>query len=69
MELLIKLAIIFSTVPAIQVGQMFLGFDPVSPQNMTPGGMMGGNMTGGMMGGSAKMHLDEGIKALESGNT
>jgi cellobiose-specific phosphotransferase system component IIA len=37
--------------------------------NMTPGGMMGGNMTpGGMMGGSPKMHLEEAIKALESGN-
>ena len=35
--------------------------------NMT-GDMMGSNMTGNMMGGSAKMHLEEGIKALESGN-
>ena len=32
------------------------------------GSNMTGNMTGNMMGGSAKMHLEEGIKALESGN-
>ena len=63
---------IFSVVPALLVGQLFIGFISVDAQNMSPGNMMGsnmtGNMTGNMMGGSAKMHLEEGIKALESGN-
>ena len=73
MEPLMKLVImIFSVVPALLVGQLFIGFISVDAQNMSPGNMMGsnmtGNMTGNMMGGSAKMHLEEGIKALESGN-
>ena len=82
MELLVKLVIsIFSVVSALLVGQLFVGFISVDAQNMTPGNMMGsnmtGNMTGNMMGsnmtakmmaGPAKMHLEEGIKALESGN-
>jgi hypothetical protein len=82
MEPLMKLVIIiFSVVPALLVGQLFIGFISVDAQNMSPGNMMGSNMTGNMtgnmmgsnmtgnmMGGSAKMHLEEGIKALESGN-
>jgi cellobiose-specific phosphotransferase system component IIA len=69
MELLLKRLIIFSVVPAILLGQVSIGFISINAQNMTPGGMMGGNMTpGGMMGGSPKMHLEEAIKALESGN-
>lgn len=73
MEPLMRLIImIFSVVPALLVGQLFIGFISVDAQNMSPGNMMGsnmtGNMTGNMMGGSAKMHLEEGIKALESGN-
>ena len=87
MELLVKLVIsIFSVVSALLVGQLFVGFISVDAQNMTPGNMMGNNMTGNMMGnnmtgnmmgnnmtgnmmaGPAKMHLEEGIKALESGN-
>ena len=63
---------IFSVVPALLVGQLFVGFISVDAQNMTPGNMMGsnmtGNMTGNMMGSPAKMHLEEGIKALEAGN-
>jgi hypothetical protein len=79
MELLLKRLIIFSVVPAILLGQVSIGFISINAQNMTPGGMMGGNMTpggmmggnmtpGDMMGGSPKMHLEEAIKALESGN-
>jgi hypothetical protein len=79
MELLLERLIIFSVVPAILLGQVSIGFISINAQNMTPGGMMGGNMTpggmmggnmtpGGMMGGSPKMHLEEAIKALESGN-
>ena len=72
-----RIIIIFSVVPAILVGQLFIGFISVHAQDMTPGNMMGSNMTGNMMGsnmtgnmmgGPAKMHLEEGIKALESGN-
>ena len=69
MELLMKrIIIIFSVVPAILVGQLFIGFISVDAQDMSPGNMMGSNMTGNMMGDPAKMHLEEGIKALESGN-
>ena len=82
MELLMKrIIIIFSVVPAILVGQLFVGFISVDAQDMSPGNMTGsnmtgnmtgsnmtGNMTGNMMGGPAKMHLEEGIKTLESGN-
>ena len=67
-----KLVILVSVVPAIVLGQVLIGFVSVSAQNMTGnmmGGNMTGNMTGNMMGGSAKMHIGEGIKALESGNT
>ena len=85
MKLLTKLVIISSLIPAI-LGQLLTGFVSVNAQNMTPGNMMGGNMTGNMMGGNMtgnmmggnmtgnmmggtpKMHLEEGIRALESGN-
>ena len=64
-----KRVFIFAIIPAIVAGPAFLGLNSVLAQNMTPGGMMAGNMTpGGMMAGSANMHLEEGIKALESGN-
>ena len=79
MEPLMKRVFMFAVIPAIVVGPAFVGLNSVVAQNMTPGGMMTGNMTpggmmtgnmtpGGMMTGSANMHLEEGIKALESGN-
>ena len=69
MGLLLKLLFMFAVSPAIVVGPAFVGLNSVVAQNMTPGGMMAGNMTpGGMMASSAKMHLEEGMKALESGN-
>ena len=69
MGLLLKLLFMFAVSPAIVVGPAFVGLNSVVAQNMTPGGMMAGNMTpGGMMAISAKMHLEEGMKALESGN-
>ena len=49
----------FAIIPAIVVGPGLVGLNSVVAQNMTPGGMMAG---------SAKMHLEEGIKAIESGN-
>jgi hypothetical protein len=79
MEPLMKHVFMFAVIPAIVVGPAFVGLNSVVAQNTTPGGMMAGNTTpggmmagnttpGGMMGGSGKMHLEEGIKALESGN-
>ena len=76
---LLKLLFMFAVSPAIVVGPAFVGLNSVVAQNMTAGGMMAGNMTpggmmagnmtpGGMMASSAKMHLEEGMKALESGN-
>ena len=72
-----KRVFMFAVIPAMVVGPAFVGLNSVVAQNMTPGGMMAGNMTGNMMGSNmtgnmmgdpAKMHLEEGIKALESGN-
>lgn len=47
---------------------VLVGSNSVAGQNMTPGGMMAGNITPGIMADSQKMHLEEGIRALEFGN-
>ena len=45
MEPLMRLIImIFSVVPALLVGQLFIGFISVDAQNMSPGNIMGSNM-------------------------
>ena len=80
MERLMKCLFMFAVavIMAMIAGPVFVGSNSVAGQNMTPGGMMAGNMTpGGMMAGnmtpgimagSEKMHLEEGIRALEFGN-
>ncbi len=63
-------------VAGVLFGYSFIGLDSVNAQNMTlPNNMTGSaNMTGGNMtasdasGSSAKVHLEEGIKALKSGD-
>jgi cellobiose-specific phosphotransferase system component IIA len=63
-------------VAGILFGYSFIGLNSVNALNMTsPNNMTGSaNMTGSNMtmsnasGGSAKMHLEEGIKALKSGD-
>ena len=75
MEFLITALVIFAFVPAILFGS-FMGLNSANAQNMTvPSNMTAsGNMTAGNMtlsessSGSAKMHLEEGIKALKLGD-
>jgi hypothetical protein len=52
------------------LGYTFAGFASIKAQNITgPNNMTASNMTtSNTSGGSAKMHLEEAIKALESGN-
>ena len=54
----------------VVLGYTFTGFVPIKAQYTTsPNNMTGSNMTASnTSGGSAKMHLEEAIKALESGN-
>lgn len=50
---------------------LLIASNSVSAQNMTNQTITGGNMTNAPAsgaGGSAKMHIEEAIKALESGN-
>ena len=70
MERLMKCLFMFAVavIMAMIAGPVFVGSNSVAGQNMTPGGMMAGNMTPGIMAGSEKMHLEEGIRALEFGN-
>ena len=50
-------------------GLTFTGFTSIRAQNMTAPNMTGPNMTtSGTSGGSAKMHIEEAIKALDSGD-
>jgi len=54
----------------VVLGYTFAGFTSIKAQNITaPNNMTASNMTtSNTSGGSAKMHLEEAIKALESGN-
>lgn len=54
----------------VVLGYTFAGFASIKAQNITaPNNMTASNMTtSNTSGGSAKMHLEEAIKALESGN-
>ena len=54
----------------VVLGYTFAGFTSIKAQNITtPNNMTASNMTASnTSGGSAKMHLEQAIKALESGN-